>query len=246
MREAFELLPQALQRMFLLIRRLLAPPVVLTLALFIYFSNRPEGPKWPVETTFVGKNLRQICLQWLQLQKAGNNAETFIPSEFKQAISPGLSPGVEGKLINGRIAWNINAPLLRNYGTPMLIYLGCMLYLLRRRRNFWMIICVEFIVIFTPLVITAWVPHTTANLLWPKSWNYIDDFVYLQNIDWTVKGRARRSTIIAYEKVADRGYRHAGFLGGNISCVTDKEFANLLESQGHPLPANGAKTTNQP
>lgn len=172
-------------------------------------------------------NLKSIMTSW----KIALNDVPDDPNRALEAAlldcSPSLSVRTQWDAIIFRLNWRERCEGTAAKITPVAVY-GLLLVLLCRariRRAGKLIFFAAAMLIIVCVMHGAWL-----NLLAPKTLDYLNDYVFLPDADWS--NRSASATVAAFEK-PPRGRRLlVGFTDGHVNVITTGEFRSLAQQQG--------------
>lgn len=218
-------------------RRVLA--IALTILLLCSYavasSHLPSFPRSVKIGQYASMHLKCVMTTWFIQKNDRPQQKTFDVDDAKNDMSPSFSAWSETDAAH-RKRWTtyllVHAPM---FVAPTVAYLLVVAALVGRpaRRE-----AVVLIVALSSVLFGSLSPSKTAGRLCPGSYAFLNDIVFLPDVDLGRTNPQRSRTIAAYDVQSFRrlGRRCIAFASGAVQWLPDDRARPLFQAQGIPYP----------
>jgi hypothetical protein len=213
----------------------------LTLLLILFFAAELLGPRISggehVNLAFDRYNLMALTRSWSDVRMGPNYDAKLIPQDLTKYVGPSLSRRSDSAFIRARERWLKRASQWRSLSLALCTYSALMAFVSRMHTRRVFAVC-AMIMLISLLVCRS--PDLVADLLWPKSYLYLNDYTFLTQIDWS-DPPYEAETVLAYEKGSWGGEgRAVAFVGSGdmpqVRMIDEQVFQRLAAEQDIGLP----------
>lgn len=215
--------------------RRVAISIALTIVLLIswYIPGRYilRNQKYFHPSRISSVNLKIILTTWLIQQHEHPEKQQFDIQSARKDMRPFFSARTETKQAARKFFWRYLLVNNIDFTIPLLIYTFLLLILYKMT-------VYRFIVLVLLFVTVCLAEHYSSqitNTLWPGSYKFLGDYVYLPELDWKSSKPNKGNTIAAFgrEKLKTGGRRVVGYMDGHVNHLFDEQFIPLLQRQGY-------------
>ena len=206
-----------------------------------YARRRSHYPTGPYRSVV---NLKMITIQRIIWQRHDPNNRSFERTAAVRDLPPGLSPWTEQTKLEWRPRLDRARRTVPSYAIPTGLYALLLIPLVRRRQRW---VALGVLALCFALHYASRNTWSIADLLFPSSYAYLDDYIYIDDVDLTPANDKPSTTIAAYDRWSFEGNRQRiiAFADGHVEELRDEEAKPLFEGQGLEYPARAEAGTNE-
>lgn len=188
-------------------------------------------------------NIKSITMQRIIWQHSKPAILNFDRQVAVRELPSAFSPWTEATKLKWRRRLSRLLGAAPKYTVPTMIYALLILPLVRRWRRY---VAVAVFSLCLVLHYASLNRNATLEFLMPGGYAYLDDYVYISDVDFTSANSRRHTTIAAYDLRSFEG-RQGGmvaFADGHVETLEDDRARALFESQGlkYPGPKNAHRS----
>lgn len=181
-------------------------------------------------------NLTMIMAQWIIWQQDDPDKRNFDRRAATRDLLPLWSPWTEQSKFQRRVHVGRAAEGIGGFAVLTAVYTLLVIPLVRGHRR-WLMIG-SFAVCIT-LSYASFNAAQIAYALWPNSHAYLDDYVYMNDVDLAPRSGEPSTTIAAYDWRSFEGDEGCivAFADGHVEQLSDDRAKRLFEANGLEYPA---------